>query len=816
LEGEDSDEDGKDSGAMDVDLKDGGDGTDGCADMEEDEIDPLDAFMNSMVLPEVAKLESAAAVVDTAPAAGVDDKNGKSAKDAVSNGDKKGPRRAMGRIMQGDDSESDYDDADDEGAGEEDEDDEEFIKRVKKTKAEKLAIVDHSKIDYQPFRKNFYIEVKDITRMTSEEVVAYRKELELNVHGKDVPKPIKTWVQSGMTSKLLDTIKKLGFEKPMPIQAQALPIIMSGRDCIGIAKTGSGKTIAFVLPMLRHVKDQPPVVPGDGPIGLIMAPTRELVVQIHSDIKKFSKVLGINCVAIYGGSGVAQQISELKRGAEIVVCTPGRMIDILCTSSGKITNLRRVTFLVMDEADRMFDMGFEPQITRIVQNTRPNRQTVLFSATFPRQVEILARKVLTKPVEIQVGGRSVVNKDITQLVEVRPDNERFFRLLELLGEWYDKGKILVFVHSQDKCDSLLKDLFQHGYPCLSLHGGKDQTDRESTIADFKSNVCSLLIATSVAARGLDVKELELVVNYDVPNHYEDYVHRVGRTGRAGRKGFAVTFISEEEERYAPDLVKALELSQQAVPEDLKALADRFMAKVKQGTEQAHGTGYGGSGFKFNEEEDEARKTAKKAQAREYGYEEDKSDSDSDEEGGVRKAGGDLAAQAIANAHAAAALVANKAASNANQQVSRTAAVPLIPLLAATNQQNDEATARALQAAMNLQQNLARIQAHAVPEHYEAELEINDFPQNARWKITHKETLAPIQDWTGAAITTRGTYIPHGKIVGANERKLYLFIEGPTESSVKKAKAELKRVLEDCANQALNLPGSAQTGKYSVI
>ncbi|KAG2581739.1 DEAD-box ATP-dependent RNA helicase 42-like [Panicum virgatum] len=827
LDGEESDEEGDNeggkkaeenggSGDMDVDLPNGGGDANGGAGMEEDEIDPLDAFMNSMVLPEVKKLESAAAAMDTAPAAGVDDKNGKNTKDAVSNGDKKGPRRAMGRIMQGDDSESDYDDADDEGAGEDDEDDEEFIKRVKKTKAEKLAIVDHSKIDYQPFRKNFYIEVKDITRMTSEEVVAYRKELELNVHGKDVPKPIKTWVQSGMTSKLLDTIKKLGFEKPMPIQAQALPIIMSGRDCIGIAKTGSGKTIAFVLPMLRHVKDQPPVVPGDGPIGLIMAPTRELVVQIHSDIKKFSKVLGINCVAIYGGSGVAQQISELKRGAEIVVCTPGRMIDILCTSSGKITNLRRVTFLVMDEADRMFDMGFEPQITRIVQNTRPDRQTVLFSATFPRQVEILARKVLTKPVEIQVGGRSVVNKDITQLVEVRPDSDRFFRLLELLGEWYVKGKILVFVHSQDKCDSLLKDLFQHGYPCLSLHGGKDQTDRESTMADFKSNVCSLLIATSVAARGLDVKELELVVNYDVPNHYEDYVHRVGRTGRAGRKGFAVTFISEEEERYAPDLVKALELSQQAVPEDLKALADRFMAKVKQGTEQAHGTGYGGSGFKFNEEEDEARKTAKKAQAREYGYEEDKSDSDSDEEGGVRKAGGDLAAQAIANAHAAAALVANKAASNANQQVSGTAAVPLIPLLAATNQQNDEATARALQAAMNLQQNLARIQAHAVPEHYEAELEINDFPQNARWKITHKETLAPIQDWTGAAITTRGTYIPQGKIVGANERKLYLFIEGPTESSVKKAKAELKRVLEDCANQALNLPGSAQTGKYSVI
>ncbi|KAM0876084.1 hypothetical protein ACQ4PT_036410 [Festuca glaucescens] len=801
---------GTDTGAMDVDLPSGGiHGNSGPA-MEEDEIDPLDAFMNSMVLPEVAKLESAPTATASVPAANAGDKNDKSVKSATSNGDKKRAMKAMGRIMQGDDSDSDYDDADNDEAGSDDEDDAEFIKRVKKTKAEKLVIVDHSKIDYQPFRKNFYIEVKDITRMPADEAAAYRKLLEIKVHGKDVPKPIKTWIQSGLTSKLLDTIKKLGFEKPMPIQAQALPIIMSGRDCIGVAKTGSGKTLAFVLPMLRHVKDQPPVVPGDGPIGLIMAPTRELVVQIYSDIKKFSKALGINCVPIYGGSGVAQQISELKRGAEIVVCTPGRMIDILCTSSGKITNLRRVTFLVLDEADRMFDMGFEPQITRIVQNTRPDRQTVLFSATFPRQVEILARKVLTKPIEIQMGGRSVVNKDITQLVEVRPESERFFRLLELLGEWIAKGKILVFVHSQDKCDSLLKELFQHGYPCLSLHGGKDQNDRESTLADFKSNVCSLLIATSVAARGLDVKDLELVVNYDVTNHYEDYVHRVGRTGRAGRKGCAVTFISEEEERYAPDLVKALELSEQAVPEDLKALADRFMSKVKQGTEQAHGTGYGGSGFKFNEEEEEARKSAKKAQAREYGYEDDKSDSDSDEEGGVRKKGGDVAAQAIAAAQAAATLAA------ARQQVPATVANHLIPLPVAPNQQNNDATLRALQAAFNVQQSLARIQAHAVPEHYEAELEINDFPQNARWKITHKETLGPIQEWTGAAITTRGTFIPQGKVVGANERKLYLFIEGPNESSVKKAKTELKRVLEDCANQALNLPGSVQTGKYSVI
>lgn len=540
-------------------------------------------------------------------------------------------------------------------------------------------------------------------------------------------------------------------------------------------------------------------------------------------------------------------------------------------------------------------------------------------------MEVLARKVLTKPVEIQIGGRSVVNSDITQTVEVRPDSDRFLRLLELLGEWYEKGKILVFVHSQEKCDSLFKDLLRAGYPCLSLHGAKDQTDRESTITDFKSNVCNLMIATSVAARGLDVKELELVVNYDVPNHYEDYVHRVGRTGRAGRKGCAVTFISTEEERYAPDLVKALELSEQPIPEDLKKLADDFMTKVKQGSEQAHGSGYGGSGFKFNEEEDEARKAAKKAQAREYGFEEeeDKTDSESDDEG-IRKAGGEMsqvaAMQAAALAAAAkaglappatpsaafgagnpqlqAALASMAQAAAANQGMAAAAAgagipgmnfsamgmpgfpglnmagmssmammpnmaqfmatmgmtgmpnmgqvpnvsmqqianhmalanmagamghlgspvlgLPGTPATSSISDGNPAARAAAMAAAFNLQNSLAKIQADVAPESYEIELEINDFPQHARWKVTHKDALGQISEWTGAAITTRGQYFPPGKVPAPGERKLFLFIEGPTEASVKKAKAEVKRILEESTSAAIQLPGPAQPGKYSVL
>ncbi|PHT32992.1 DEAD-box ATP-dependent RNA helicase 45 [Capsicum baccatum] len=769
------DEDAEGKNGMDIDLA-------------ADKIDPLDAFMNSisMDLPEVEKLNK--------PVIGLKEKNAwaKEEKPKISK------KKTMGRMFNDEDSDSDYGNAGNDEDTLEEEDDVEVKKQVKKTKVEKLSLVDHSKIDYPPFRKNFYKEVKEISRMSAKEVSAYREQLELIVHGKDVPKPFKTWHQTGLSDKMLNTIKSLTYEKPMPIQAQVLPIIMSGRDCIGIAKTGSGKTLAFVLPMLRHIMNQPSRESGDGPIGLIMAPTRELVQQIHSDIKKFARVMGLTCVPVYGG----------------------RMIDILCTSGGKITNLRRVTYLVMDEADRMFDMGFESRIASIVQNTQPDRQTVLFSATFPRQVEILARKVLNNPVKIQVGGRSVVKKDITQLVEVRPESDRFLRLLELLGEWCEKGKILIFVHTQEECDSLFRELIKHcygRYGCASLHGAKDQIDRKSTIFNFKNNICNLLIATSIAARGLDVKELELIINYDVPNHYEDYVHRVGRTGRAGRKGCAITFISEDDARYAPDLVKALQLSEQVVPDDLKALADSFRAKVNQGLEQAHGTGYGGRGFKFNEEEDEVRRAAKKAQAKEYGFEEDKSDSEDDDEG-IRKAGGDLSQQA-ALAQAAALDAASKASmASAATPVSIGQLLPngvlpvALPGVLGINIPGTTAVAAGnglpvgSARALNLRQKLAKIQADAMPEHYIAELEINDFPQNARWKATHKATLDPISEWTGAAITPRGQYAPPGKVPESGQRKLYLFIEGPTEQSV----------MKDITMQASSLRGSAQSGRYSVV
>jgi ATP-dependent RNA helicase DDX46/PRP5 len=393
----------------------------------------------------------------------------------------------------------------------------------------------------------------------------------------------------------LDVIKRLNYTAPTSIQAQAIPAIMSGRDVIGVAKTGSGKTIAFLLPLFRHIKDQRPLEQMEGPIAIVMTPTRELAVQIHRECKPFLKVLNLRvrllsnhlyyfirinpqrqAVCAYGGSPIKDQIAELKKGAEIIVCTPGRMIDLLTANSGRVTNLKRVTYVVLDEADRMFDMGFEPQVMKIVNNIRPDRQTVLFSATFPKQMDSLARKILRKPLEITVGGRSVVAAEIEQIVEVRVEDTKFNRLLEILGQMYNEDpecRTLVFVDRQEAADNLLRELMRKGYLCMSLHGGKDQVDRDSTIADFKSGVVPIVIATSVAARGLDVKQLKLVINYDAPNHMEDYVHRAGRTGRAGNKGTCVTFITPEQERYSVDIYRALKASNVTIPKDLEELAN---------------------------------------------------------------------------------------------------------------------------------------------------------------------------------------------------------------------------------------------------
>ncbi|KNC97730.1 uncharacterized protein SPPG_07192 [Spizellomyces punctatus DAOM BR117] len=690
-------------------------------------------------------------------------------------------------------------------------------------KRKDLAPVDHSTQHYEPFRKDFYIEPPELGDMTNEEVELKRAELDgIKIRGVRCPKPIEKWTQFGLPGGVGEVIRRiLKYDRPTPIQAQAIPAVMSGRDVIGIAKTGSGKTIAFLLPMFRHIKDQRPLEAQEGPIALIMTPTRELAVQIHKECKHFARALNLRAVCCYGGSPIKDQIAELKRGAEIIICTPGRMIDLLCANSGRVTNLKRVTYLVLDEADRMFDMGFEPQVMRIVNNVRPDRQTILFSATFPRKMEALARKILQKPLEITVGGRSVVASDVTQIVEVlQDDNAKFLRLLDILGRTFNEdqdAKVLIFTDRQEAADNLLTLLLRKGYPCQSLHGGKDQADRDSTISDFKTGNTNILIATSVAARGLDVKQLKVVINYECPNHMEDYVHRVGRTGRAGNKGTAYTFITPDQEKFAVDIVKALTMSEVQVPEDLQKLADSFIQKVKTGAAQYSSSGFGGKGLeKLEKERDMVKKLQKKAHGAAFDDEDDEEDEDVKFEAKAVPAGaapppvaGDSTATTPAanggGLASAAVKAAQEAAAKVNAAVGASGAARARDIIAEINAKFKDAAAGVG----------GEDKKQASEAAYAYEIEINDYPQKARWRVTNKEQISQITELSGAAITTRGTYFPPGKQPGLGERKLYLFIEGDTQIVIDKAKAEIKRIITEATISSMESE-AAGGARYSVL
>nr|XP_060485031.1 ATP-dependent RNA helicase DDX42 isoform X1 [Panthera onca] len=263
-----------------------------------------------------------------------------------------------------------------------------------------LPPIDHSEIDYPPFEKNFYNEHEEITNLTPQQLIDLRHKLNLRVSGAAPPRPGSSFAHFGFDEQLMHQIRKSEYTQPTPIQCQGVPVALSGRDMIGIAKTGSGKTAAFIWPMLIHIMDQKELEPGDGPIAVIVCPTRELCQQIHAECKRFGKAYNLRSVAVYGGGSMWEQAKALQEGAEIVVCTPGRLIDHV---KKKATNLQRVSYLVFDEADRMFDMGFEYQVRSIASHVRPDRQTLLFSATFRKKIEKLARDILIDPIRVVQG-----------------------------------------------------------------------------------------------------------------------------------------------------------------------------------------------------------------------------------------------------------------------------------------------------------------------------------------------------------------------------------------------------------------------------
>jgi len=366
---------------------------------------------------------------------------------------------------------------------------------------------------------------------------------------------------------------------------------LSGRDVIAISQTGSGKTISFALPAMLHINAQPLLGPGDGPIVLILAPTRELAVQIQTECSKFGTNSRIRNTAIYGGAPKGPQIRDLQRGVEIVIATPGRLIDMLET--GK-TTLRRVTYLVMDEADRMLDMGFEPQIRKIVGQIRPDRQTLMFSATWPKDVQKLAADFLRDAMQVNIGSLELsANVNITQHVDVVTDFEKRNKLLKHLEQISNENaKVLIFVGTKKVADDITKYLRQDGWPALAIHGDKEQRERDWVLGEFKAGRSPILIATDVASRGLDVKDVGYVINYDFPNNCEDYVHRIGRTGRAGRKGVAFTYFTTENAKAANELLTLLRDAKQTIPPQLEEMA-RYSGGG--GGNRRYGGGGGGGG-----------------------------------------------------------------------------------------------------------------------------------------------------------------------------------------------------------------------------
>ncbi|KAI4344727.1 hypothetical protein L6164_011921 [Bauhinia variegata] len=414
-----------------------------------------------------------------------------------------------------------------------------------------------------------YMRSSDVTDLSPTEI--YRQQHEVTATGDNVPPPFMTFDAAGFPPEILREMYSAGFSSPTPIQAQTWPVALQGRDIVAIAKTGSGKTLGYLIPafiLLRQRHNNPL----KGPTVLVLAPTRELATQIQDEAIKFGRSSRVSCTCLYGGAPKALQLKELDRGPDIVVATPGRLNDIL---EMKKIDFRQVSLLVLDEADRMLDMGFEPQIRKIVNEIPPRRQTLMYTATWPKEVRKIAGDLLVNPVQVNIGSvdELAANKAITQYVEVVTQMEKDRRLEQILRSQERGSKVIIFCSTKRLCDQLARSIGRN-FGAAAIHGDKSQSERDWVLNQFRTGKSPILVATDVAARGLDIKDIRVVINYDFPTGIEDYVHRIGRTGRAGATGLSYTFFSEQDWKHAGDLIKVLEGANQHVPPELRQMTLR--------------------------------------------------------------------------------------------------------------------------------------------------------------------------------------------------------------------------------------------------
>ncbi|XP_026860985.2 DEAD-box helicase 3 X-linked a isoform X3 [Electrophorus electricus] len=451
--------------------------------------------------------------------------------------------------------------------------------------------------------------------------------------GSNCPGPIENFHDVDMGEIIMGNINLSRYTRPTPVQKHAIPIIKAKRDLMACAQTGSGKTAAFLLPVLSQIYTDGPgealqASKASGqengkygrrkqyPISLVLAPTRELALQIYDEARKFAYRSRVRPCVVYGGADIGQQIRDLERGCHLLVATPGRLVDMM--ERGKI-GLEYCNYLVLDEADRMLDMGFEPQIRRIVeQDTMPPkgvRQTMMFSATFPKEIQILARDFLEEYIFLAVGRVGSTSENITQkVVWVEESDKRSF-LLDLLNATVIPSEVqesatetperpgkdsltLVFVETKKGADALEDFLYREGYACTSIHGDRSQRDREEALHQFRSGRCPIMVATAVAARGLDICNVKHVINFDLPSDIEEYVHRIGRTGRVGNLGLATSFYNDKNSNITKDLLDILVEAKQEVPSWLESLAFEHQHKSSnRGRSKRFSGGFGARDYR---------------------------------------------------------------------------------------------------------------------------------------------------------------------------------------------------------------------------
>lgn len=423
---------------------------------------------------------------------------------------------------------------------------------------------------------------KDHEEMTERDWRIFREDYNITLKGGKIPNPIRSWKEAGFHEDIMEIINKVGYKSPTPIQRQAIPIGLQNRDIIGVAETGSGKTLAFLIPLLTWIQSLPKSErmedADQGPYAIILAPTRELAQQIEEETNKFGIPLGITSVVVVGGLSREEQGFKLRLGCEIVIATPGRLIDVL---ENRYLVLNRCTYVVLDEADRMIDMGFEPDVQKIleympVSNIKPDtdaaedasvllanyntkkkyRQTVMFTATMPPAVERLARTYLRRPAIVYIGSVGKPVDRTEQVVYMIGENEKRRKLTEILQRGVEPP-IIIFVNQKKGADVLAKGLEKLGFNACTLHGGKGQEQRDFALASLKNGSKDILVATDVAGRGIDIKDVSIVINYDMAKSIEDYTHRIGRTGRAGKTGKAISFVTKEDSAIYYDLKQVL-------------------------------------------------------------------------------------------------------------------------------------------------------------------------------------------------------------------------------------------------------------------